>query len=178
MEQERKNELCLLYLGLTYELGIPPHLFKARRSILGFLVTYKLLNTVEAQLLLSSFSYWVKTQQKAGTLPCAGLTSSPALIELAFRIREVFNVGPNAPLSSLIFLQDTKVFFNITVGGLSNPMSTVAKASPGFNFSAFKTYFPTLHPENFPLPSDAFLAWLIGFSEVADSSKQWVFSCD
>jgi hypothetical protein len=52
--------------------------------------------------------------------------------------------------------------------GLSNPSSSVLKdcgAQPGFNFSAFKAYFPTLHPVGFPLPSDAFLAWLIGFSE-------------
>jgi hypothetical protein len=55
MGQKEKNELCLLYLGLTQELGIPPHLLKARKSILKFFVSYKLLNPVEAGFLSSSF---------------------------------------------------------------------------------------------------------------------------
>jgi hypothetical protein len=46
-------------------------------------------------------------------------------------------------------MRDSKVFFNYTLEGLSNPTSTAAKVSPGFNFAEFKAYFATLHPVNF-----------------------------
>jgi hypothetical protein len=157
-----RSSLCLIFHAFVMDIGISPFDSKARNRLMDTFVSLGLLQNNEAQYLRSSFLYWYKAQLKRGILPPVSSPLYQPYKAFSAQIREVMNIDNLTPLKVIFYMHgsqlivDTSRGFCLAPRAVSAPGLPCCKSPVGFNFTLFKEYFATLHPLDFPIPSDVF----------------------